>query len=84
MKEVKLPSGRVVKVKEHDIDHILVEFKEQVTHRLVFPKTATPEEVDEGINKYLYGYDDPETGEYIDGYFDRIKKKQEEEKEKWW
>jgi len=34
------------------------------------------------INKYLYGYDDPETGEHIDGYFDRIKKK--EESKEWW
>ena len=78
-----MPSGRVVKVKEYDPDHILIEFEEKVMHRLVFPKTMTPEEVDKEINNYLYGYDDPETGEHVDGYFDRIKKKREGSKE-WW
>ena len=82
MKEVKLPDGRVVKVGEYDADHIIVEFEEHVTHKLVLPKSMTPELVADRINRYLYGYDDPETGEHVDGYFDRIRKK--EESKEWW
>ena len=82
MKKVKLRDGRVVKVGEYDADHIIVEFEEHVTHKLTFPKSMTPEQIVDRINKYLYGYDDPETGEHVDGYFDRIKKR--EEKKEWW
>ncbi|RLI83696.1 hypothetical protein DRP04_00825 [Archaeoglobales archaeon] len=83
MKEFTLPDGRVIKVGEFDADSIIVEFEEHVPHKLVFPKKLKPREVAEEVKKYLYGYDDPETGEHVDGYFDRIKKKKEREKE-WW
>jgi len=83
MKEFKLPDGRVIKVGRFDADSIIVEFEEHVPHKLVFPKTIKPKELVEEIKKYLYGYDDPETGEHVDGYFDRIKKRREREKE-WW
>jgi len=74
MKQVTLPDGRIVKVSEYDADNLLVEFEEVVTHKLVLPKSLTPEQVAEEIKKYLYGYDDPETGEHVDGYFERVKK----------
>jgi len=82
MKEYKLPDGRVIKVGEYDADSIIVEFEEYVTHKLVLPKRLKPREVVEEIRKYLYGYDDPETGEHVEGYFDRIKKR--EERREWW
>jgi len=80
--EIELPSGRVVNVKKYDVNKILVEFEEgRVQHKLVMRKGITKQELDEEIDKYLYGYDDPETGEHIAGYFELIKQRQNEEEE---
>ena len=83
MKEVRLPSGRVIKVSEYDAERILVEFFEEVLHKLVLDKSLSPEQVDEEINRYLYGYVD-ENGEKVEGYFDRIRKAKTKAKREWW
>ena len=80
--EVKLPSGRIVQVSKYGVNKILVEFEEGgVRHKLVFKKGITKQELDEEIDRYLYGYDDPETGEHVMGYFELIKQRQNEEEE---
>ena len=80
--QVELPSGRVVNVEKYGTNNILVEFEEGgVQHKLVMRKGITKQELDEEIDRYLYGYDDPETGEHVVGYFELIKQRQSEEEE---
>jgi len=65
-----LPSGREVEI-EKNIDYMTVSwFEKDIPHQIVLPATLTEEEIDEELDKYLYGYDDPESGEHVPGYFD--------------
>ena len=68
-----LPSGREVEI-EKNIDFITVSwFEKDIPHQIVLPVGLTEEEIDRELDKYLYGYDDPESGEHVPGYFDTYK-----------
>jgi len=78
--EVTLPSGRVVEIEKRDADNIVVKWEEKGTvHKLCVRKGISKEELDEICERYLYGYDDPETGEHVPGYFELIEQRKEEE-----
>jgi len=65
-----LPSGREVEI-EKSIDFMTVSwFEKDIPHQIVLSATLTEEEIDKELDKYLYGYDDPESGEHVPGYFD--------------
>ena len=77
MAEVTLPSGRVVNVELQDTENIRVTWTERdVQHTITAKKGISAQELDEFCNRYLYGYDDPETGEHVPGYFELMEQSQ--------
>jgi len=78
--EIVLPSGRVVDVSKRDEGSIVVKWVEKgIQHQIEAEIGISKEELDKKCTRYLYGYDDPETGEHIPGYFELIEQTKPEE-----
>jgi len=74
MVEYTTPAGRNVEVEPYGDDMIVVKWSEaNLDNQIVLKRGLTLEEIDDACEKYLYGYDDPETGEHIPGVTEMLK-----------